>query len=78
MNSLIELNIIQGGGDFFFKKPEESNQETYGQIQEANIIAKNWKKKRWRVYGREKLKGLERGKVDREYNDFLKNKCEIK
>jgi hypothetical protein len=46
MNSLIELNIIQGGGDFFFKKPEESNQETYGQIQEANIIAKNWKKKK--------------------------------
>jgi hypothetical protein len=45
MNSLIELNIIQGGGDFFFKKPEESNQETYGQIKEANIIAKNWKKK---------------------------------
>ena len=46
MNSLIELNIIQGGGDFFFKKPEESNQETYVQIQEANIIAKNWKKKK--------------------------------
>jgi len=46
MNSLIELNIIQGGGDFFFKKPEESNQETYGQIQEANIIANNWKEKK--------------------------------
>lgn len=46
MNSLIELNIIQGGSDFFFKKPEESNQETYGQIQEANIIAKNWEKKK--------------------------------